>query len=369
MKSYLDLAQHIIDNGSVKPPARTNMPETLGVHHAVIQMNMADGFPLLTSKKVFWKGMVHELLWFLRGETNIKYLVDNKVNIWNDDAYRWYKTFCENKLNGIDYDYVNPDSEFSSLRIFTKEEFIENIKSGKLGERTDYKLGDLGKVYGYNWRKKEKDGKIYDQVEHVLNGLKNKPFSRYHILDGWDITNYDDAALMPCHLLYNFMVRPLTFKERRDLAYNYAIENNKIPLLIDTHGNKGIPKYMTTIDNTGWNIPKYALDLSMYQRSADFALGVPLNLASMSLLLMLFAKTCNMKPGVATWIGGDVHLYENHIDTIKEQIKREPLPLPTINIKKDITTLDDILNLNIDDFELINYQSHPKINFELFVGL
>jgi thymidylate synthase len=385
MKQYLDLLQNIIDNGVEKESGRANMANTIGISNGIIRMNLQDGFPLLTTKKMYLKGVIHELLWFLRGDTNIKYLVDNNVNIWNDDAYRWYLTLLNKRQKEL---------EGSSIELvkLTQDEFINCVKNfdsiyedkikymiyshhpdefqpvlsmlSHLFEY-EYRLGDLGKVYGYQWR--NQNG--VDQVKEVLDNLKNNPYSRYHIIDGWNKADFNEMALPPCHLLYQFIVRPLSFKERRDLAHKYAIDNNLFPLAIDAFGNKGIPEYMNTIDETGWNIPKFYLDLNMYQRSCDTALGVPFNIASMSLLLMLFAKVNNMIPGVSTWIGGDTHLYVNHIENIKEQINREPFKLPSLNINKEIKNLEDILNLTINDFELVGYESHPAIKFELFTGL
>jgi len=360
MKQYHDLLQNIINNGVEKESGRANMPNTIGISHATIEMNLNDGFPLLTTKKMYWKGIVHELLWFLAGKTNIKYLVQNNVNIWNGDAYRWYQKHYE--LQNLNPTYM-----------FTYEEFVQRVKDDNLTyishhsykSEFKYRLGDLGKVYGYQWR--NQNG--VDQVRDVLDGLKNNPYSRYHIIDGWNKADFPEMALPPCHLLYQFIVRPLSFKERRDLALKYALENNKIPLCIDAYGIKGIPSYMDVIDNTGWNIPKFYLDLNMYQRSVDVGLGLSFNLASMSLLLMIFAKASNMVAGKAFWIGGDTHIYLSHMDELKEQLKREPFPLPKLLINKELSSLDDILNLNIDDFELINYQSHQTIKLELFTGI
>lgn len=341
MKQYLDLLQNIIDNGVEKESGRANMPNTIGISHGVIAMDLQKGFPLLTTKKMYWKGIVHELLWFLRGETNIKYLVDNNVNIWNDDAYRWYLKRHE-------------DLEINTT-IQTKEEFVESIRKGNLNIDREYSKGDLGKVYGYQWR--NQNG--VDQIKEVLDGLKKNPYSRYHIIDGWNKADFKDMALPPCHLLYQFIVRPLSQKERLD--YHFNVENGEFFL---TGGEKEMIAYL---DACG--IPKFYLDLNLYQRSCDTLLGVPFNIASMSLLLKLFAKANNMLDGVATWIGGDTHLYVNHLELAKEQINRKPLELPQLNIKGELNNLEDILALTIEDFELVGYQSHAAIKAELFTGL
>jgi thymidylate synthase len=379
MKQYLDLLQNIIDNGVEKESGRENMPNTIGISKADISMNLKDGFPLLTTKKMYWKGIVHELLWFLRGETNIKYLVDNNVNIWNGDAYRWYLKFVGTMVEP-DYDYLQDDVVENKIRPFTMEEFIHNIKLGHLGTDPTYKLGDLGKVYGYQWR--NQNG--VDQVKDVFDGLNTNPYSRYHIIDGWNKADFPEMALPPCHLLYQFIVRPLGIGERVSLYYNngddihrcmgqpifpedYVSSDNFLEDVPDPIGIKFTDEDSKFLDDH--NIPKYYLDLNMYQRSCDSFLGVPFNIASMSLFLMLFAKSHNMIAGVANWIGGDTHLYVSHVETAKEQIAREPYALPTMKINKDLKTLDDILNLTINDFELVDYESHPTLKAELFTGL
>ena len=357
MKQYLNLLQNIIDNGVEKESGRANMPNTIGISRAMIEMDLQEGFPLLTTKKMFWKGIIHELLWILRGDTNIKYLVDNNVNIWNGDAYRWYLRYCDGM--GI----AEEDR-------FSIEEFIETIKAGHLDRFTKksqgvkpeelgsvvflYFLGDLGKVYGFQWRKQNG----VDQVKKVIDGLKENPYSRYHIINAWNAADFKDMALPPCHLLYQFIVRPMTFDQRHN---EYARLNHGMRLNFDS-----IDRVTKAFDELG--VPKFYLDLNMYQRSCDTLLGVPFNLASMSLLLMIIAKASNMKEGVAAWIGGDTHLYVNHISIAKMQIKRTPYDLPYMIIDKELKSLDDILALTIDDFKLKGYVSHPKIDAELFTG-
>ena len=344
MEQYLNLLENIIDNGVEKESGRANMPNTIGISHGVIQMDMQEGFPLLTTKRMFWKGIVHELLWFLRGETNIKYLVDNNVNIWNGDAYRWYLRWWD--MDGKDMGGLR--------KLETMEEFVEQVKQSSNPEYESdntrhYCVGDLGKVYGYQWR--NQNG--VDQIKEVLDGLKSNPYSRYHIIDGWNKADFKDMALPPCHLLYQFIVRPMGLHERRDWA-NWNFDNLKI---------------WTEEELNELNVPKFYLDLNMYQRSCDTFLGVPFNIASMSLLLMIFAKANNMLAGVSTWIGGDTHLYVNHMKAVEEQLDRDPYELPQMVINKELNSLEDILALTIDDFELQNYEYHPAIKAELFTGL
>ena len=350
MKEYLDVLQKILDEGIEKESGRANMPNTIGISKADISMDLSQGFPLLTTKRMFWKGVVHELLWFLRGETNIKYLVDNKVNIWNGDAYRWY-------LKWWDED----GQHRGGLHKFeTQEEFIEQIKNEPItyhhankNEVITYTLGDLGKVYGYQWR--NQNG--VDQVKEVLDGLKSNPYSRYHIIDGWNKADFKDMALPPCHLLYQFIVRPLTREER-------------IKIYVDEYMNGiGEPAGFVDAKLKTREIPEFYLDLNMYQRSCDTFLGVPFNIASMSLLLTIIAEASGMIAGVANWIGGDTHMYVSHRDDVLEQLSRTPTKLPRVKIARRIKTVEDICNLTTNDIILIDYWSQDKIEAELFTGL
>jgi len=358
MKQYLDLLQNIINNGVEKESGRANMPNTIGISHGVIQMDLQKGFPLLTTKKMYWKGIVHELLWFLRGDTNIKYLVDNNVHIWDQDAYRWYLKNADDR--GFEPKYKSIESFIEAIKSYSATK--EDIIAGKEGEwDSQYIIGNLGKVYGYQWR--NQNG--VDQIKEVLDNLKSNPYSRYQIIDTWNKVDFKEMALPPCHLMYQFIVRPLNSYQRED--YYAKIHNFNEEQRGEMNPNDSDEHVHILMDEA--NIPRFYLDLNMYQRSVDTACGAPFNLASMSCLLKIFAKTCNMLEGVATWIGGDTHLYVNHIDDVKEQLKREPYELPQMKINKDLNSLDDILNLSINDFELINYNSHPTIKYELFVGL
>lgn len=357
MKQYIDVLKKILEEGTEKESGRENMPNTFGISKSDISMDMKDGFPLLTTKKMFWKGIVHELLWFLRGETNIKYLIDNKVNIWNDDAYRWY---CKKM-----------ETHAPEKSPYSYDEFVNLVKTLSYGELSDmdncylsgiinYRLGDLGKVYGEQWR--NQNG--VDQVADVVNGLKNNPYSRYHIIDGWNKADFSDMALPPCHLLYQFIVRPLTAYEREDIYAKKHGFNEEDRLGMNPNASDDDVHIL--MDKDG--IEKFYLDLNMYQRSCDTPLGVPFNIASMSLLLLIMSKATNMIPGIANWIGGDTHIYLNQLEKIEEQIVREPMELPKMLIEKEINSLEDIENLSIDDFNLIGYKSHPSIKYELSTG-
>jgi thymidylate synthase len=350
MKQYLEVLKEIVKSGTIKKSARPNLPDTLGISNSIIRMDLVDGFPLLTTKLVSWKNIVHELLWFLRGDTNIKYLVDNNVHIWDEDAYRWYL-----KQFGIYYSDRGTDS-------LSFEGFINAIKVNHPDVNKDwfgnqYSLGDLGKVYGYQWR--NQNG--VDQVSSVLKSLKQDPFSRYHVIDTWNSSDLSEMALPPCHLLYQFIVRPMSVEKRLEI-FNEKYQSDS--WIVD---NSEIEDYVSIFDTR--NIPKYYLDLNMYQRSCDTFLGVPYNIASMSLLLTLFAKVSSMEPGVATWIGGDTHLYVDHLPQVEEQLKRSPRKLPTIHIGKDLNCLEDILNLSIEDFSVLGYRPYDAIKAELFTGI
>jgi len=355
MKQYLDLLQKILAEGTVKESGRANMPPTIGLSNGIIRMDMADGFPLLTTKKMFWKGVVHELLWFLRGETNIKYLVDNGVNVWDKDAYGWYK-----KIYG-EYGIPMEHETLEAFVKFIKENPFKMMFTRIAYKGTPYYIGDLGKVYGYQWR--NQNG--VDQVSDVLTGLKENPYSRYHIIDGWNKADFAEMALPPCHLLYQFIVRPLSTLQRLEVMKTMSATIGDLPtgtLLPDIEGN--IIKILNEK-----NVPKFHLDLNMYQRSCDTFLGVPFNIASMSVLLMLFAKASNMVPGIATWIGGDTHVYVPHVDIVKEQLTRTPHKLPTLEILPEINSLSDILSMSIEDFRLNDYVCEDKLNAKLYTGL
>jgi len=354
MKEYLEVLEDILDNGREKESGRANMPNTIGLSHATILMkDVFENYPLLTTKKMFWKGVVHELLWFLRGETNIKYLVDNGVNIWNGDAYRWYLKWHAEEVK----------THVHLEKFETQEEFIEQIKNEPITYNhwdvdvegvVRYTIGDLGKVYGYQWR--NQNG--VDQIKDIFEDLTKNPYGRYKILDAWNKKEFPEMALPPCHLLYQFIVRPMTLGERRGMFLKQWKEK---------WGDASVQFSVENMDNEG--MPKYFLDVNMYQRSCDTFLGVPFNIASMSLLLMIMAKAVGMVAGEAFWIGGDTHLYKDHLPMVKEQISRIPYDLPKMNINKELNSLEDIMELTIDDFELVNYKSFDSIKAELFTGL
>ncbi|MBN2619138.1 MAG: thymidylate synthase [Spirochaetales bacterium] len=264
MKQYLDLLKYVLENGTQKGDRTgTGTISTFGYQ---MRYNLQDGFPLVTTKKMHLKSIIHELLWFLKGETNIKYLQDNGVRIWNEWA----------------------DSN-----------------------------GNLGPVYGYQWRSwPTASGKHIDQISEVIEQIKNNPDSRRHIVSAWNVGEIENMALPPCHAFFQFYV------------------------------------------NDG------KLSLQLYQRSADIFLGVPFNIASYAILLMMVAQVTNLEPYEFIHTLGDAHIYNNHIDQINLQLSREPKTLPKMLLNKKI---NNIFDFTFNDFELVNYISHPTIKGEISV--
>lgn len=264
MRQYLDLMQDILDHGTGKTD-RTGTG-TLSVFGRQLRFDLAAGFPLVTTKKIHVRSIIHELLWFLKGDTNIKYLKDNGVSIWDEWAD---------------------------------------------------KHGDLGPVYGSQWRSwPAPDGRKIDQITNVLHQIKTKPDSRRHIVSAWNPAEVDNMALPPCHALFQF----------------YVADNK--------------------------------LSCQLYQRSADYFLGVPFNIASYALLTEMVAQQCGLKAGEFVWTGGDVHLYTNHMEQAKLQLTREPFPLPRLAMRR---RPDSLFEYQFEDFEFVNYQSHPSIKAPIAV--
>lgn len=264
MKQYLEMAQHILDNGVDREDRTGTGIRSIFGHQ--LRFDLLEGFPLMTTKKIYWKGVAYELLWFLKGDTNIKYLNNNDVHIWDQWA-------------------------------------DEN--------------GDLGKVYGYQWRSwGTKNGKTVDQISRVIEQIKENPNSRRLIVNAWNVGELDEMALPPCHLLFQF----------------YVADNK--------------------------------LSCQLYQRSCDTFLGVPFNIASYSLLTHMIAHVVGLEVGEFIWTGGDVHIYQNHFEQINEQLGREPRALPQIKINSET---DNIFDIVFEDIELIDYDPHPGIKGKVSV--
>jgi thymidylate synthase len=369
-KQYQQLLQDIIEFG-VDKKDRTGTG-TKSIFGYTIRHNMKEGFPLLTTKKMAWKTMVTELLWFLRGDTNIKYLVDNDCHIWDGDAWTNYKRKTLEKFKD--------DTTIAGYAITNKEDFINKIKTD---DEFAKKWGELGPIYGKQWRdwgsqrvskrfyekpipysKFVMEGGI-DQIQNLINELKTNPDSRRLMVNAWNVGELDQMVLPPCHYGFQVYTRELSESER----FNWY--GNKI----DSHMHHDhIVQEMNQE-----NVPTRSISLMWNQRSVDTFLGLPFNIASYGLLLEIIAKEVNMVPDELIGNLGDVHLYSNHVEQAKEQIGRTPYELPTVKIternwymheavKEHLgeKTLDEKLkSYRPDCFELIGYESHPKIKAPL----
>jgi len=359
-KDYLALLQDILDNGTKK---QTRNGDTLSVFGRQIRHSMKDGFPLLTTKKMAWKGIVTELIWFLRGDTNIKYLVDNNTSIWNGDAYKNYAWKTSMDVDGQ----------------LSKEQFINRIKTD---DEFAKKFGELGPIYGKQWRRVmvPYNMMVIDQIANLIRDLKTNPDSRRLIVNSWNVGELDQMVLPPCHYGFQVYTRELSINERILIAET----NTEIIPGFDSHfdTDEDVHNVLDT-----WNIPKRAISLMWNQRSVDSALGWPFNVASYGLLLELLGKMVNMVPDELICNLGDVHLYNNHLEGAREQISRTPYELPKLNINTEfwptesgecgvgpIDALAVLRSFSDDNFckclleediQLGNYQSHPKIYFPL----
>jgi thymidylate synthase len=367
-KQYTDLLKTILEHGIDKKD-RTGTG-TKSIFGYTIRHNMKDGFPLLTTKKMPFKTIVTELLWFLRGDTNIKYLVDNNCHIWDGDAYKRY-IMLPKKLSEV----VSDGEKFNG-RNLTKEEFINKIKTDNEFAK---KWGELGKIYGRQWRRWTKkkmylstdgsyeniyddaDQTVIDQIVILINELKTNPDSRRLMVSAWNVGELDQMVLPPCHYGFQVYTRELSEDERNEIRDMQYLKNNLHQAL------KGSD---TKID---WeNIPTRAISLMYNARSQDVPLGTPFNISSYALLLVILGKMVNMIPDELIANMGDCHIYSNQIDGVKEQLTREPYQLPTLKINSGnenwhLLELDEVLN-TLDPsitFKLENYQSHPIIKLPL----
>jgi thymidylate synthase len=309
---YLDLLQEILDKGERKVDRGTDVV-LYSLFGRQTRYDLSKGFPLLTTKKVYWKGVLHELYWFMSGMTNIKYLVDNNVQIWTDYPYKIYLGKTENsKLK---------------TKILNKEEFTEKIKtSPSASSGFAGKWGELPRIYGEQWRKwpTRTKGRTIDQLSWVMQEMKDDPDAKNLIVNSWNpeylytMATLEDASRYPiCHNMYQ----------------------------VSRRGNK--------------------LSLQLYQRSADIFLGVPFNIASYALLTMVLAKIAGLEPGEFIHTFGDVHIYENHIEQVKEQLKRKPKKFPTIKFTKNFKSIDDF---RPEYVELEGYNPYPMLKAELTVA-
>ena len=339
-KQYQDLLKSILDYG-VEKKDRTGTG-TKSIFGYTIRHKMSDGFPLLTTKKMAWKTMVTELLWFLRGDTNIKYLVDNDCHIWDGDAFKNFMTTSEG----------DPDM------IWNQDQFIHLIKTN---DEFAKEWGELGPIYGAQWRnwntkqfESLNDGNFghryndvrIDQIQNLINDLKTNPDSRRLMVSAWNVGELDQMVLPPCHYGFQVYTRELSHQERftihskNPIAMQAALDNKPL-----------------TMEET--NTPTRAISLMWNQRSCDVPLGIPMNIASYGLLLMMIADEVNMIPEELIGNLGDCHIYLNQMDGVKEQIGRESYPLPTVHVR------DGIFCSSVNDVILENYNSHPSIKAPL----
>ena len=350
---YQELLQTILDYGKHKKD-RTGTG-TKSIFGYTIRWDMSQGFPLLTTKKMPMKTIATELKWFLKGDTNIKYLVENNCNIWNGDAYKQYVTYANN-LEEPDYDVHVDDPVQNKVRILTQKEFIECIKRDELFAT---KWGDLGPIYGKQWRKWEIDEgyetpngikfgeKYVDQIQNLINELKTNPDSRRLMVNAWNVGELEQMTLPPCHYGFQIYTKELSFHERWALYSDKPYDGNGLGMI-------------NTLDFMDDNeIPTRSISLMWNQRSVDTFLGLPFNIASYALLLKIIAHEVNMVPDQLIGNLGDVHLYKNHIEQAKEQIERDPIMLPELNIVSS-----DILKGEFA-YELLDYESHKSIKAPL----
>ena len=336
-RDYLRLLHDVLHNGQQKD---TRNGKTRSVFGRQIRHKMSEGFPLLTTKKMPFRVIATELMWFLRGDTNIKFLVDNGCNIWTGDAYKNYS----NKVQPWE---PHLDEKMFVDRIKTDDEFAK-------------KWGDLGPIYGAQWRKW--DG--IDQIQELITTLKTNPDSRRMLVSAWNVNYLDEMVLPPCHYGFQVYTRELSSEERLRM---YKGD------LLDAFGETKSHDELSVQDLDKLNIPKRAISLMWNQRSVDTFLGLPFNIASYGLLLEIIAKAVNMVPDELIGNLGDCHLYlSDHIEAAKEQIGREPYPLPTLkHLRSDdkYRLLNEFSSLwgefKISDFEIENYQSHSKISATL----
>lgn len=336
MRQYLDLLQEIKDQW-VDKEDRTGVG-TRSIFGAQMKFDLAEWFPLVTTKKTFLRGIIIELIWLIRWETNIKYLVDRDVGIRNEWPFQnWLdhattdlmpddidtSTLREKKLHAhhwgpsktpITLTLSEKYPKYSNAWKAKKDEFIAKIKALPTTHSFVQKRWNLGPVYGQQWRNFNEQG--VDQLAIAIEQIQKSPTSRRIIVNAWNPVQLDEMLLPPCHMFYQFNV--------------------------DTTNKR--------------------LHLQMYQRSCDMFLGVPFNIASYSALLLIVAQITGYAPWIFVHTLGDTHIYQNHRDAVNEQLTREPYPLPTLHIKKEIRTLEDVQKLEREDFELLNYQAHPRLS-------
>ena len=349
-KQYTALLQDILDNG-VKKQDRTGTG-TLSVFGRQIRHKMSEGFPLLTTKKMPFRVIATELMWFLRGDTNIKYLVDNDCHIWDGDCFANY---VRNFTKYVDSLPEDSETEF----IINKDKFINKIKTD---DEFAAEWGELGPIYGAQWRnwlnvpgELNKGGK--DQIQNLIRDLKTNPDSRRLMVNAWNVGELDQMVLPPCHYGFQVYTRELSMEERKNLYFKLNPEFRLVHENMDEQMDKH-------------NIPTRAISLMWNQRSVDTPLGLPFNIASYALLLEMIAMEVNMVPDELIGNLGDCHIYLNQIEGVKEQLTRESYPLPKLIMNDefwnpDASIIEQIEHIQPNDFYVEDYRSHPTIKIPL----
>lgn len=387
MDQYLHLLRDVYENGRRRSD-RTGVG-TSGVFGRQLRCDLSKGFPLVTTKKVFFRGVVAELLWFLAGDTNEHTLSAQNVNIWRDwakepkplDVYQRLELLrradCNTYLAAVRVDHTVKQAGESHMDFIRRDiqadvDHYTPILDAAGIPMYDSGDGNLGRIYGAQWRSWRAvsgDGTAarivtVDQIANLISNLQRDPTSRRHIVTAWNPGELDQMALPPCHCLFQFYCEPLTEGEREELwelkTDRKITDTNGASLIVST----GHPALATaeTMDDAG--IPRYRLSCQLYQRSADLFLGVPFNIASYSLLTMMVAQCVGMVPGEFVHTFGDLHIYDNHREQVAEQLQREPRQLPRVRISKEIT---DIFSFKAHDFALEGYDPHPAIRGEVAV--
>lgn len=389
---YQFLLNDILANGTKK---QTRNGETISVFGRQLRHQMSTGFPLLTTKKMYFKGIVTELLWFLRGDTNIKFLIDNDCHIWDGDCYQAYiKRYNKGEYVGKTKLLENSKKNRTLTEPFAKEEFINKIKTDDAFAK---KWGELGKVYGAQWRSWRvgkgiettlknvygetihEAGSIYiDQIQKSINLLKTDPDSRRNRVSAWNVGELSEMTLPPCHTDFQFYTRILSDKERYDIWFNNHYETGM------EHNYNNLPNF----DNPNYiPTPVRAISIMVNMRSVDVPLGLPFNIASYALLLEIIGKMVNMVPEELIMNLGDCHIYSNQVQGIQEQLSRSSYQLPSLQINTEfwptisgecgigLIDANAVLNslihdefcksLMTSDIQLNNYQSHPSIKMPL----
>lgn len=362
---YLAILKEILETGCLK---ETRAGKVVSLFGKTMRFDLSKGhIPLLTTKKVYTKSVIHELLWFISGETNIRYLVQNGVHIWVDDAYRHYKNLIvasntkARELNSQGYN-CNPLIECD---ILPKCDFVKKVFEGKEltllntdGDAYTYHYGDMGNIYGAQWRHWEKkDGTFVDQLKNIIETLKTNPDDRRMILTAWNVGELDEMGLPPCHFCCEFYTSPV---EEEYEEYECSEHHHH-------HCNEYLCGCGTTHTDTKRVTTKRKLSCLLNCRSQDFMLGTPFNIASYAIFTRIIAQCVGMECGELVWVGGDCHVYLNHVDGALEQLTRNMYHynVPTLQIDPNITDID---SFKFENFHISDYLCYPPIKLPLSVG-